>query len=87
VARELSEDNKRMLFLPVGFAHGYTVLSELAEVQYKCTTLYDPAEDVGICWNDPDLAVAWPVDEPILSARDRSNPSLREVFPDVFDTR
>jgi len=71
-AAELSEDNRRMLFAPEGFAHGFLVLSEVAEFQYKCSDFYDPAGERGIAWNDPTIAVAWPLDglEPILSGRD-----------------
>ena len=71
-AAELSEDNRRMLFAPEGFAHGFLVLSEVAEFQYKCSDFYDPADERGIAWNDPTIAIAWPLGglEPILSGRD-----------------
>lgn len=84
VAHELSEDNKRMLFVPVGFAHGYVVRSDFAEVQYKCSWIYLPEQEAGIQWNDPDIGVPWPIDEPILSPRDLGNPTLREAFPEAF---
>lgn len=83
VGRELSEENHRMLFVPVGFAHGYAVLSDVAEFQYKCSWFYLPDEEAGFRWDDPDVAVRWPVAEPLLSERDRTSPSLRELFPDA----
>jgi len=71
-AAELSEDNRRILFAPEGFAHGFLVLSEVAEFQYKCSDFYDPGDERGIAWNDPTIAIAWPLAglEPILSGRD-----------------
>ena len=84
VAEELSADNQRMLFVPVGFAHGYAVLSDVAEVQYKCSWFYLPDEEAGISWDDADIGVPWPIGDPILSQRDLSNPRLRDVFPDKF---
>ncbi|MBW2528768.1 MAG: dTDP-4-dehydrorhamnose 3,5-epimerase [Deltaproteobacteria bacterium] len=82
VARELSEDNHHMLFVPVGFAHGYAVLSDVAEFQYKCSWYYLPDEEAGFRWNDPDVGVEWPIDAPILSNRDQTSPCLRELFPE-----
>jgi dTDP-4-dehydrorhamnose 3,5-epimerase len=78
---ELSEDNRRMLFSPIGFAHGFYVLSELAEVQYKCSDYYAPDEERGIRWNDPTIAIEWPVEgaEPTLSERDLGWPCLDEA--------
>ena len=69
---ELTEDNRRMMFAPEGFAHGFLVLSEVAEFQYKCSDFYDPADERGIAWNDPRIAIAWPLGdlEPVLSGRD-----------------
>ena len=69
---ELTEDNRRMMFAPEGFAHGFLVLSEVAEFQYKCSDFYDPADERGIAWNDPRIAIAWPLGDlkPILSGRD-----------------
>jgi dTDP-4-dehydrorhamnose 3,5-epimerase len=71
-AAELSEDNRRMMFAPEGFAHGFLVLSEAAEFQYKCSDFYDPSDERGIAWNDPCIAIDWPLGElePILSGRD-----------------
>lgn len=75
---ELSDENKSMFLIPVGFAHGFCVLSENAEVQYKCSTVYNSATEAGIAWNDPDIAVAWPIEAPLLSARDQGNQSFAE---------
>jgi len=73
-AVELTEDNHLMLFIPRGFAHGFLVLSEVAEFQYKCSDYYAPHEERGIAWNDPGIGIEWPLDnlEPILSGRDGS---------------
>lgn len=72
----LSEENGRMLYVPVGFAHGFCVLSEQADVVYKVTEEYAPDLDRGIIWNDPDIGIAWPIDAPILSAKDAGLPRL-----------
>jgi dTDP-4-dehydrorhamnose 3,5-epimerase len=79
-AVELSEENKKMFFVPVGFAHGYAVLSDEAEALYKCSNVYDPRLEDGIVWNDPDAAVDWPVDSPILSERDQKAQTLTEYL-------
>src|SRR5215510_15120709 len=70
VAVTLSASNFKQCYVPPGFAHGFCVTSEVAQVEYKCTALYDPASELGIAWNDPTLAVAWPTAQPILSPRD-----------------
>ncbi len=80
---ELSADNFRQLFVPAGFAHGFCTLSENTEVQYKVDRHYAPASDAGIRWNDPDIAIAWPVADPVLSGRDSAWPLLR-VFRSPF---
>jgi dTDP-4-dehydrorhamnose 3,5-epimerase len=73
VGRELSEDNHRQLWIPPGFAHGFLVLSEIADVLYKTTDYYAPEYERTVIWNDPKLAIDWPLDgEPVLSAKDRS---------------
>ena len=72
----LTADNFLQCYIPEGFAHGFCVLSETAQVEYKCTALYDPEGEIGIAWNDPDIGVAWPVGQPILSPRDRRHPFL-----------
>jgi len=66
----LSEENKRQLFVPQGFAHGFYVLSDSAHVAYKCSDYYDPDDEGGLLWSDPDIAIDWPVKNPILSAKD-----------------
>lgn len=76
----LSAENFRQCFVPPGLAHGFCVTSEWAEVEYKCTEFYDPTDEYGIIWNDPELAIAWPVRDPILSAKDRALPTLAEVL-------
>ena len=75
----LSAATLRALWVPPGFAHGFCVLSEHAEVEYKCTALYNPGDELVIAWNDPELAIAWPLREPLLSPRDRAAPRLAEV--------
>ncbi len=74
----LSAQNMKMFFIPEGFAHGFYVLSEYAEFCYKCSDFYAPQEERGIIWNDPDLAIDWPLtgDEPILSAKDAAYGTL-----------
>jgi len=79
VAAELSEDEHTMLWVPPGFAHGFCVLSDGADVLYKCTEEYAPELDRGIRWDDPDLAISWPVAEPVLSEKDASLPRLAET--------
>ncbi|HVT01899.1 MAG TPA: dTDP-4-dehydrorhamnose 3,5-epimerase [Thermoanaerobaculia bacterium] len=73
---ELSEDNKLQLWVPPGFAHGFCVTSERADLIYKCTALYDPPSERAILWNDPALGIEWPVSDPILSDKDRAAPAL-----------
>ena len=79
VAVELSADNRRQLWVPPGFAHGFCVLSETADFFYKCTERYAPEHERVIAWNDPDLAIAWPVVAPTLSSRDRDAVRLRDA--------
>jgi dTDP-4-dehydrorhamnose 3,5-epimerase len=76
---ELSGDNRRQLYIPEGFAHGFCVLSPTACVVYKCTNVYDPAGELSIVWNDPDIAIAWPVRDPKLSPKDAAAPRLHEI--------
>lgn len=71
-AVELDDQSHHQLFIPVGFAHGFCVLSEVADVLYKVSQYYDPAAEAGVRWNDPELDISWPVDAPILSHRDQS---------------
>lgn len=77
-AIELNDTLHNQLFIPVGFAHGFCVLSETAEVMYKCSNVYDPVTESGIAWNDPEIAVAWPVTDPVISTRDTGNQSFAE---------
>lgn len=79
VSVELSEEDNHMLYIPLGFAHGFVVLSDEAEVLYKCTQEYSPENDRGILWNDPVINIRWPVKEPILSEKDRRLPLLRDA--------
>jgi dTDP-4-dehydrorhamnose 3,5-epimerase len=76
----LSADSHLQIYLPPGFAHGFSVVSEVAQVEYKCTDLYDPGGEGGIAWDDPDLAITWPTRTPVMSDRDRQHPSFRERF-------
>lgn len=75
----LSSQNFRQLFVPIGFAHGFLVLSETADIEYKCSDIYDPASERGLMWNDPAIGIDWPVASPILSPRDRAHPPLALV--------
>ncbi len=75
----LDDERHRQLFVPVGFAHGFAVLSEVADVAYLVSSAYDPATEAGIAWDDPDVGVEWGVEEPILSERDRTAPKLSEI--------
>jgi len=70
-AAVISGENKRQLFIPQGFAHGFCVLSASAHVVYKCSDYYDPDDEGGLLWSDPDIAIDWPLQDPILSAKDR----------------
>jgi dTDP-4-dehydrorhamnose 3,5-epimerase len=82
VAATLSSENFRQLYISPGFAHGFCVLSERAIVEYKCTTAYDAADEIGIAYDDPALGISWPVADPILSARDRGHRRTHEIFPE-----
>ena len=79
VGVKLSAENRLMLYIPPGFAHGFLVLSETAEIIYKCTKEYSPANERGIIWNDPDINITWPVEKPQLSDKDVLNPLLRDA--------
>lgn len=80
VGYELTEDNFRQLYVPEGFLHGFCVLSDTAQVEYKCTDFYSAEDELSVIWNDPDLAIDWPIDDPVLSAKDAAAPSLQDVF-------
>ena len=79
VGVELSENNNLMLYIPPTFAHGFVVMSDFAEVMYKCTEEYDPEYERGIIWNDPDINIKWPVHNPVLSEKDRGLPMLKDA--------
>ena len=79
----LTAQNRQMLWVPPRFAHGFAVLSDEAEVAYKCTTPWDPPSDRTIVWNDPDLAIDWEVSEPVVSPKDASGKRLRDA--EVFE--
>lgn len=82
--QELSAENFLQMYVPVGFAHGFCVLSDQADVLYKCTSFYDGQTERGLAWNDPAVGVAWPVNDPVLSDRDQAQPMLQEL-PAYFE--
>ena len=79
ISMELSEQNKKQLWVPPGFAHGFTALNENTELEYKCTAYYDPEDEGSILWSDPDLNIPWPVAQPILSAKDMDAQLLKDL--------
>lgn len=79
VGEVLSGDNARQLYVPPGFAHGFVVLSETAHVQYKCTALYDKDDEIGIVWDDPEIGVDWPIQDPVVNDKDRQAPRLADI--------
>lgn len=88
VGVELTAASFRQLWVPPGFAHGFSVLSEAAQVEYKVTELYDAADELAIAWDDPEIGIEWPLAEPVLSEKDRAAPRLSEIerlpiYPDV----
>ena len=82
VSAELSEHNRRMMLIPPGFAHGFSVLSESATIYYKCSNYYDKESERGIRWDDPAVGIDWKVESPLLSDKDKLLPLLSEVTPD-----
>lgn len=81
VKAELSEENKHMLYIPIGFAHGFVALSDEVELLYKASGEYNPQADRGVLWNDPDINIDWNIDfEPILSDKDKVQPKLNEII-------
>jgi dTDP-4-dehydrorhamnose 3,5-epimerase len=80
---ELDDRAHRQLFVPIGFGHGFCVLSDTADVDYQLSSYYDPATESGIAWDDPDVGVEWPITEPLLSERDKSAPKLAEVSDEL----
>jgi len=79
VGTELSEENHRQLWIPPGYAHGFCVLSDVADFQYKCTEFYHPGDEYGVLWNDPDIGIDWPILEPLLSQKDAVLPKLTDM--------
>ena len=77
----LSDQNKRQLFIPEGFAHGFCVISKTAHFLYKCSDFYSPEDECGINWADSDIAIDWPAKNPIVSEKDRQNPKLCDLSP------
>lgn len=75
----LSSENKKQFYLPPGFAHGFCVLSDTALFTYKCTDYYHPECDAGVCWDDPDIGIRWPMKAPSLSDKDNRQPFLRDI--------
>lgn len=78
----LSAENFRQVWVPEGFAHGFCVLSDVAEIEYKCTDFYDPASELTLAWDDPALGIAWPIERPTLSAKDRKGRRLADFGPE-----
>ncbi len=75
----LSGENKLQFYVPPGFAHGFCVLSEMADFQYKCTDYYDPSDESGLLWNDSELNINWPIEFPLLSEKDKVQPTLNMI--------
>lgn len=82
---ELSAENKRMIFIPRGFAHGYCTLSKISEVVYKVDNFYSPVHEKGIIWNDIDLKIKWPESNPILSDKDKKNMTLKQFIEQSYE--
>jgi dTDP-4-dehydrorhamnose 3,5-epimerase len=80
---ELDDQTHRQLFVPIGFAHGFCVLSDTADVDYQLSSYYDPATEASVAWDDPEIGVEWPIDEPLLSERDKAAPKLAEIRDDL----
>ena len=80
VGVHLSGENFRQLYIPPGFAHGFCVLSEQVDVEYKCTDVYDPGGEIGVAWDDPAIGVAWPIGDPIVSDKDRAASRLADLL-------
>jgi dTDP-4-dehydrorhamnose 3,5-epimerase len=84
VSRELSSENKHQMFIPKGFAHGFSVLSEEALVYYKCSDYYYPEGEYGLYWNDPSLNIDWRVTDPVISEKDQNQPILSEISKELL---
>jgi dTDP-4-dehydrorhamnose 3,5-epimerase len=81
----LSAANFRQCYIPPGFAHGFCVVTPVAQVEYKCTDVYDPGSEIGIAWNDPTIGITWPVATPTLSPRDSRLPPLDDIRSQLPD--
>ncbi|MGS2872528.1 dTDP-4-dehydrorhamnose 3,5-epimerase [Enterobacter huaxiensis] len=79
----LSESNKKQFWIPPGLAHGFLVLSELADFEYKCTDYYHPEDEACLLWNDPDVGISWPASEPLLSEKDAKGLLLKELLSTI----
>jgi dTDP-4-dehydrorhamnose 3,5-epimerase len=77
----LSEQNRRQVFIPEGFAHGFCVLSNTAHFLYKCSDFFNPYDEGGIVWSDPTIGIEWPIKDPVLSEKDKQLPQLSEILP------
>jgi dTDP-4-dehydrorhamnose 3,5-epimerase len=84
-ATRLSADNFHQLYIPPGVLHGFLVTSDVAQVIYKCTDFYRPEADFSVAWNDPEFGIAWPIESPILSEKDRCAPRLEDVESQLID--
>ena len=84
-ATRLSADNFHQLYIPPGVLHGFLVTSDFAQVLYKCTDFYRPEADFSVAWNDPEFGIAWPIESPILSEKDRCAPRLQDVESQLID--
>lgn len=84
VSALLTAEGFEQLWIPEGFAHGLCVISETAELQYKCTDFYDPTSELTIAWNDPEIGIPWPVERPLLSAKDRDATNLGDCAPELL---
>jgi dTDP-4-dehydrorhamnose 3,5-epimerase len=80
VGVRLSGENFRQLYVPPGFAHGFCVVSAQVHVEYKCTAFYDPTDEITIAWDDSDIGIEWPMQEPIVSAKDKRAPKLKQMI-------
>lgn len=80
VGEILSESNFRQLYIPAGFLHGFCVLSDSAQIEYKCTRLYSQGNELSVIWNDPEIGITWPISAPLLSAKDAAAPRLRDIL-------
>ena len=84
IGTKLSAKNKRQIYVPEGFAHGFCVLSDEADVIYKCTDYYAPDDEYGLLWSDPQIGIEWPIDNPVLSTKDSQNPVIQQAPPETL---